>query len=201
MGKSIKARWEWRSFSVNSMDSIIGKLHRLPLGNHKENRDVYVLSAQNGVNVKVRSDGVLDVKVMQESREGGFELWLPAYRCRAPFLPSHLARLAAFFEIAMPELKRRSYSAEEFFNEFVPSCGGLRHFPVSKVRDIYAVDDVIMEVGEASLFNDQYKTFCVESEKLESVMTVVRGFELEHDEPTNYVQLLKKWADEALDIF
>ena len=72
---------------------------------------------------------------------------------------------------------------------------------MSKVRDIYAVDDVIMEVGEVSLFNDQYKTFCVESEKLESVMTVVRGFELEHDEPTNYVQLLKKWADEALDIF
>ena len=188
--KSIKARWEWRSFSVSSLNSIVGKLRRLPLGNHKESCDLYVLSSRSCANVKIRRDGLLDVKVMKERREYGCELWLPDYRCRAPYRPENLAKLAEYYALPLPALKREAYSMTEFLCDLVPSWGGLRQFSVSKSRDIYAVDDVILEVGDISLSDRRYRTFCVESENIESVLKVVHGFELEREQPLNYLQLL-----------
>ncbi|MDY3868118.1 MAG: hypothetical protein SOZ52_01950 [Pyramidobacter sp.] len=191
MDKTVKARWEWRSFSVASLDLVISKLKRIPLGNHKESRDLYVVAPRGDVNVKIRDDGVLDVKVMQDSRPGGAELWQPAYRCCAPFDAPRIARIASFWGVLPPRLECARYSAQDFVHKLIPQWHGMTCADVVKVREIYALEDVIMEVGTVSVRGAQYRTFCVESEHFDSVCRVVRGFGLESDAPANYIQFLQ----------
>lgn len=175
------SRWEWRIFSDAPFLSIAPVFQKLRRANRKRGTDLYVLSRLTEANLKIRA-GVLDVKIRVGVSPFGTELWRPAFKSPFPPDAADATTITGFIGTPFP----RALGREAF-----PAGGPLAMIEVVKERDIYMIEDTIIEAGTASFAGRTKWTLCVESEKPEQVEYFVRGCRLDGKATANYVTLLK----------
>lgn len=181
-----QSRWEWRTFCISPLDRVEKSLRRLCSGHRKEDADLYFIG-KGDANVKVREDGVLDVKICQCRTEQGIEQWHPLFRCGFPASAEDMAVVARCLCLsAAPPPIPSNRELVQWLAE-----AGVRVVPVRKHRDIHVVENVIFETGTLSFGDRQLWTFCAESLDRAQVERVLKGFRLESEICGGYVELLQ----------
>lgn len=179
------SRWEWRIFSekpLNRLAPLFKKLHR---ANAKKNRDLYVVSRLTDANLKIR-EGMLEIKIMLEASPCGAERWRPAFRC--PFPPSQelFANISGYTGLSLPL---------EFEEGIIRPTDQLAVVEIEKSRDIYLVENTIIETGTARFEGHKLWSLCAESADLSQLQYFIRGCHMENEHTESYVTLLKKYLN------
>jgi exopolyphosphatase / guanosine-5'-triphosphate,3'-diphosphate pyrophosphatase len=154
-------RWEWRSFGEDfgSADGLLAGLE--PEGT-RESDDLYILSVHSDASVKVR-DGLMDIKHLERVNDDGLELWLPVLKAALPVPAADVASVLSTLHVAVPALRRATYTADELDRELVRTNPDLRAVLVHKRRAHYLIDQCMVELTELSADGSTTRTIAVES--------------------------------------
>lgn len=185
MGGSTGARWEWRIFSDSPIVRIARLLQKLKAANHKANSDIYIVAKDTKTNVKIRS-GTLEVKAMTAVSELNAELWQPVFKTHFPMGTQAFFKVSAYVGADMPT---------SFGDGELPNSECLRSVEVQKRRDIFLVENAIIEYGTICIDGVTNWTFCVESCDLFQVECFIRGVHMEKEPAESYVTFLKKFLN------
>lgn len=189
MPKTIVSRWEWRIFGKDfaSAESAIKKY---PLGNIKKSEEFYILSRLKNDNIKIRED-VVEVKVLQAINEHGLEQWSPAARQRLPISAASLPELFKHIGSIPITLRQNHYTRNQLLQELTQYSKLLKVVKVKKHRNIYVINQCIVEIAEVGFAGIPFKSICVEFTDPEIVLRTVRGLGLEQQLNVSYVKALK----------
>lgn len=190
MAKRVISRWEWRLFD-GSFAAAAAKIRSYERGNRKSSDEVYVLSRLTENNVKLR-DGLIEVKVRTAVNQYGLEQWMPAFRVTFPLYGQSLVRLFSFFGLSIPTLRRQCYEPASFLTELINSSRMLQQVRVTKEREIYVINQCIVEIVGVTFDGNPHATICVEHAEPERVDATVRQLGLDGGENTGYVAALKR---------
>lgn len=183
MGATTEARWEWRVFSDRPFARFAAFLRRLKAANHKTDCDTYIISKNTNANIKIR-EGMLDIKLITGVSELRAERWRPAFRAHFPPALSDFAAISGCTGTDFPV---------SFSEGVLPDFEWLRSVKVRKKRDIYLVENAIIEHGTIDVDGAAKWTFCVESADLSQVECFIRGAHMEKEPAANYVTFLKNF--------
>ena len=183
MGMTTEARWEWRIFSEVPIARFAPFLRRLKAANHKADTDTYIVAKNTNANIKIREE-TLDIKLITGISELHAERWRPAFRTHFPPRIEEFAAIAGCTGADLPA---------SFSQGALPDFEELRSVTVHKKRDIFLVENAIIEYGTIIVMGAKKWTFCVESADLAQVECFIRGARMEKERAENYVTFLKNF--------
>ena len=186
---SDSARWEWRTFGTD-----FGTAESLVLqfpARVRSSSEIYIVCETSAANMKIR-DGQLEVKVLRERSDDGFERWSPQIKVRFPLLSASLPEIFAVWNLPPAPGVRDSFSPEQFLVEVVARQPGLVVVPVTKERHEFSIGGGIVEIADLRVGGAPMRTMAVQSARLEDVRSAVRLLALSGFENVNYVTALRR---------
>lgn len=187
----IQPRWEWRVFEP--FPGVFIESVRPPSVGENASIETYIVSAASPHNVKIR-DGQLDVKMLEDTRDGSLELWRPVFKQPFPIDPRDLAPVWKAWGVPQPPLRRASYTIEQFIDEIVPSIPGLRAVPITKRRAPFTILDCRAERAVVTVGGSRWDTLALEDEDPERILLAQRTFDRALPRGANYPAMLKQIA-------
>lgn len=179
-------RWEWRTFGKRINLTFDPQVY--PRWRHSETSETYLLSDRCSVNPKTR-DGKIDVKILQQVDEDGFERWKPVMNEAFPLIRERIQYLFTVLRITLPPLTQPRYSETKLLQRLQGTP--LRPLAVSKVRDQYNVDACGLEVATVTVTGNSLQTVAVEHTDPLNIKALVRKLGLQGRKNMNYVVGLK----------
>jgi len=164
---AIVPRWEWRTFG-KGVDAIEASSPGVFTGEAHVSKERYFLGPAGG-NVKVR-DGLMDVKVLRETNADGFERWEPVLKTGFPLAQDDLRVVIEALGMPMPTLERDSYSLEEMRAVL---DGSVREIEITKRRVRGSIGGCMAEIAEVDALGATARTFAIESEDPDAVVTAL----------------------------
>lgn len=185
-------RFEFRAFAKN-FGLVETKMRQLAKCEQiRESSETYIVSgANNRNNVKVR-DGQIDIKVLI-GQEMGLERWNPVLKTAFP-LPGHIIRdeVLAALGIQGMDLKRPSYTLEEFLDGIIRGQAALVAVSVFKRRFGFTIDGCTTELAEIWANGAGIQSVAVESTDVQTILATKAALALDEYENVNYVLALKR---------
>ena len=185
----IVPRWEWRSFG-EGFGTAEGLLAALTPVSRRESDELYLLSVHGDASVKVR-DGLMDVKHLERVNDDGLELWAPVMKATLPLSAEDAASVLSRLNIAVPALRRATYTSDELDRELVRPEPDLRGVCVHKQRAHYLVDGCMVELTELSADGAATRTIAVESPDPTLVSATIHTLRLDGRRNINVARGLK----------
>ena len=139
-------RWEWRSFGSHFGDAEA----RLKTSNAvklEHSDEIYLLSLVSHANVKIR-DGLMDIKLLEQTDVHGFEQWRPVLKEAFPLSPGTVEAVFAVLGIAPPQVSAR-ITLDQLLAD-VKHDSRLRALNVHKVRARYHLEGCLAELTEVT---------------------------------------------------
>jgi hypothetical protein len=186
-----EARFEFRVWA-DQLDELGDRLRSQaePL-EVRESTDTYFVSTSTvDANPKARAD-LLDIKVLVGVSEG-FEQW--GVRLKAGFpIDAALLRTELFplLGLASADLEREEYSLSQLLAEVVDAHPDLAAVEVTKRRQMYAVNDCIAEITDATIADREIQTVAVESTDLGALTDVRRALGLDGHDNVSYPRAIR----------
>jgi len=118
--RSIRLRWEWRTFG-DGLGAAEARLRALTPESVAESDETYLLSAEGIDAVKLR-DGLMDVKHLEQVGEGGLELWKPVLKAPLPITAADARTVLAALRLTAPP-DRDAYAVADLADAGAASCG------------------------------------------------------------------------------
>lgn len=118
VGEISKPRFEFRSFGQNfeEAEKIMAKMSA-PVPEkvmERHSDEIYIVSRTNDINNTKLRNGKMDIKTYIQTVDG-LEQWNPLMKAEFPISKEILLNeVFPAFKVVMPELKKDSYSTEEF---------------------------------------------------------------------------------------
>ena len=173
----IVPRWEWRTFG-DSFGSAETLLAAQEPERAQESDEIYVLSQERDVSVKVR-DGLMDVKVLEAVNDDGLEQWRPVLKSSFPLGAADVATLLSALGVSGPETTRETYTLDQVLDEIVGPNESLAAVDVHKRRAYYRIGGSMTELSEISSGGRSSRTLVVEGEDPELISATVRELGLQ----------------------
>ncbi len=185
----IVPRWEWRTFGsgFGEGEETVG---RNLSGGVVESRDVYVVSAASGANVKIR-DATLDVKILGEVNVDRLERWEPVWKADFPLSAAETVRALSILGAAGAAEAEGEYPPERFMKEIVGPSEPLRAVHVSKKRRRGVFRGALVEIADLAVNGAAARTVCVEHDDPALVASVVRELRFDRFENISYIRAFK----------
>ena len=181
-------RWEWRTFG----EDLVAAESRLKAPEGVEESDeVYLLSARDGDNVKIR-DGLLDVKHLERVNEDGLEQWVPVKKAGFPLPAAEVGSVLEALHVPVPPLERPAYTLDELVDEVVRPSTDLVALEVHKKRARYTIGGCRAELTDVRTERASTRTIGVESEDPDRVTATVRELGLDSRPNLSYPRALKE---------
>lgn len=205
IGEISKPRFEFRSFGQD-FDEAHYRMSRLsvPVPEkvwERHSDEIYILSRTNDINNSKIRDGKMDIKTYVQTVDG-LEQWNPLMKGEFPIKKEVLEKeVFPAFQVAMPELKKDTYTYEEFI-EMIKKHPDLQAVKVHKERYGYMVNNTICEFGYVLINGAQIVTINSESTEVEDIKKTIKDVGLEGVENINYLQAIKRvigWIDKPLE--
>jgi hypothetical protein len=205
IGEISKPRFEFRSFGQD-FDEAHYRMSRLsvPVPEkvwERHSDEIYILSRTNDINNTKIRDGKMDIKTYVQTVDG-LEQWNPLMKGEFPIKKEVLEKeVFPAFQVAMPELKKDTYTYEEFI-EMIKKHPDLQAVKVHKERYGYMVNNTICEFGYVLINGAQIVTINSESTEVEDIKKTIKDVGLEGVENINYLQAIKRvigWIDKPLE--
>ena len=204
IGEISKPRFEFRTFGQDFEESA-KRMARLsvPIPEkvwERESDEIYIMSKTNDINNTKLRDGKMDIKTYIQTVDG-LEQWNPLMKGEFPISKEVLLNdVFPAFQVEMPELRKDSYTVEEFLAmiDAHPDLQGVR---VHKQRFGYMVNNTLCEVGNVLINGAKVVTINSESTELEDIKKTIVDCKLEGCENINYLQAIKRvigWINKPL---
>ncbi len=188
----IKPRFEFRTFA-SDFGIVQEKMRKLsPVENIRESSEIYIMSAGNNENnTKVR-DNLMDIKVFVK-REKGLEQWNPRMKGSFPMESSDIIeKVLPAFGVSTPDLKRDTYSLDQFLKEVIHSHNDLAAVKVFKRRFAFTINNCIAEIGDVYINGAHLQTANIESVNIEDILKAMKMTSLDEYENVNYLMAIKR---------
>ncbi len=193
MEKHTEPRYEFRMFGID-LENYEQTLKTIATFEKvRSMQSVYLLAAGNpDHNVKIR-EGVMDIKILQNTFKG-LELWSPLVIGAFPLKPDIIKSVVfPSLGVSFPEFGRQQYNLNEFIKELITVDPDLSVAWVYKKREGFLVNECIAEIAEIIVNGAFIKTLCVESENLDKVLETKAMLGItENIENVNYPLALKR---------
>jgi exopolyphosphatase / guanosine-5'-triphosphate,3'-diphosphate pyrophosphatase len=181
-------RWEWRTFG----EDLVAAESRLDTPERVEESDeLYLLSARDGDNVKVR-DGLLEVKHLEHVNEDGLEQWVPVTKAGFPLPATEVVSVLETLHVPVPRLERTAYTLDELVDEVVRPSPDLDAVRLHKKRSRHTIGGCRAESTDVRTDRASTRTIAVESEDPAGVIATVRELGLDSRPNLNYPRALKE---------
>ncbi len=188
--EKIIPRWEWRTFAQD-LKAEINTIQSYPEGKVRESSEIYILSEKSNDNTKIR-DELMDIKTLIRVNRDGLEQWTPILKAGFPIHITDLAIVYKAFNIALPYLKKDSYTYDEYLNDLISPNKLLHTVNVVKERHGYTINECIVEIAYVTFNNVPLQTIAVEHADPERVIKTVQALKLNHLENINYIKAMKR---------
>jgi len=166
---AIIPRWEWRTFGSRFGLADV-RFAALESTGVQESDEIYLLGAGNG-NAKIRAD-LMDIKLLRETQHG-LQRWEPVMKVPFPLSADDARRAFETLETRAPDLRRDSYTVDEFLGEVAGERGPLRRVDVHKRRVRYTVNGCTSEVTDLTANGRPTRTIAIESTDQAAVLESV----------------------------
>lgn len=191
MSTKIIPRWEWRTFDED-LKVYKEKLSRFNLFREVESSENYLISRHTQVNCKLRNE-LLDIKMpLRFDKQKKLEQWTVFAKYSFPLPAENVAGLCMLLQVKLNWLDREEYQLAEFLEEIVADNRDIYNIPVSKVRQIYKVDQVQLEYSQVQLADDKYDTIAIEGTDQKKIIMLCEELGLENNENINYLKAMKR---------
>jgi adenylate cyclase len=179
-------RWEWRTFapSLAQLEARVGAAANVK---PRDSAEIYLLDSDEHLNLKVR-DGIVDLKVLQQTDESGLELWTPVEKLVFPAAAAEVARLLVRFHLTPP------VEETETLGDFLRWILGVSHFRavnVHKSRRNFVYDGCAAEFAEVRVNGQTLYSFCIEHAEPAKVSAALRHLGLSPEGNISYPRGLK----------
>lgn len=193
-GMKVVPRYEWRTFA-SELPEFEKQLDSFKDFQTKKSDEVYLLTANTNINIKIRAD-FIDVKVLKHVNEEGLELWEPILKEKFPVITNNI--IAAFGSLGLNlslEKIDSPCSLENFLRCMVKNAPAIRLVNVSKVRKAYTVDACMVEIASVSFDSGPWlKTAAIEATDPREVSKLLKKFKFRNTfQNMNYLAALKKY--------
>ncbi len=195
IGEISKPRFEFRTFGQEFEEQHY-RMSRLSVPVPEKvwerySEEIYILSRTNDINNTKIRDGKMDIKTYVQTVDG-LEQWNPLMKGEFPISADVLKKdVFPAFQVDMPELKKDTYSFEEFI-DMVKQHPDLQAVRVHKERYGYMVNDTICEFGYVLINGARVATINSESTEVEDIKKTLKDVGLENLENINYLQAIKR---------
>ena len=135
----------------------------------------------------------MDIKRLQRIDDDGLEQWKPVMKADFPLSADQLREIYRMLDLPPPREVGDGVGLEAFL-ALITQDGRVRAVRVDKVRDLFDVEDCIVEVADVAFDGDHYRTVAVEDPDPKKLMDTVRKLGLSGQENVNYVKAIKAFA-------
>lgn len=187
---AVVPRWEWRCFE-QSLTEVALAASMPDDAVSSESDETYLLDTSETENVKIRS-GTLDIKRLRETNAEGLELWEPVIKTKFPLSRSDLAAASAACILPLGDLRRASYTIQQFVDEVATLRGCLGVFHVHKSRRAFNFLGCIAELARLTVQSVVLDSLSFEHEKPQCVLAALHALGLDGHNNTNYPRGLKR---------
>lgn len=172
---AIIPRWEWRTFG-SRFGLADERFAALDSTGVQESDEIYLLGAGTG-NAKIRDD-LMDIKLLRETQHG-LQRWEPVMKVPFPLSAEDARRAFDTLETPAPDLRRDTYTVDEFLADVAGGDGPLRRVDVHKRRVRYAVNGCTSEVTDLTANGRPSRTIAIESTDQAAVLEAVTDMGLD----------------------
>ena len=188
-----KPRFEFRIFG-NHLEEIESKIRKMADEEMvRSMMSVYLLASGNPKNnIKIR-EGVMDIKVLEDEKQG-LEQWNPFLVGEFPLSPEVIKTVIfPALGVHSPAFDRDQYTLNQFVNEIILVDPDLSVAYVNKKRHGFVIEDVITEIAEIKVNGASLKTICIEAPEPEKVLKLKQKLGIDSAaENVNYPLALKR---------
>ncbi len=188
-----KPRFEFRIFG-NHLEEIESKIRKMADEEMvRSMMSVYLLASGNPKNnIKIR-EGVMDIKVLEDEKQG-LEQWNPFLVGEFPLSPEVIKTVIfPALGVHSPAFDRDQYTLNQFVNELILVDPDLSVAYVNKKRHGFVIEDVITEIAEIKVNGASLKTICIEAPEPEKVLKLKQKLGIDSAaENVNYPLALKR---------
>jgi exopolyphosphatase/guanosine-5'-triphosphate,3'-diphosphate pyrophosphatase len=131
------------------------------------------------------------VKHLQQTNDEGLQLWKPVMNAEFPLSATDARFVLETLNVNAPELRRESYTREEFLAELVEPNPDLLALGVHKRRVHYVIDDCMVERTTFSTEDATIETIAIESPDPDLVVATIHKLGLSGRENVSVAQGLK----------
>jgi hypothetical protein len=184
-------RWEWRMFEPfpGGFGARLGSGTVDP----RTSTETYVLSEGSPHNVKIRANR-LEVKLLEDVRDDGSELWRPVLTAAFPVAARDLAAAWDAWGLPVVPFTRSAYFVDQFFSELVGSTPRLRVVVVTKAHARFSVLGCQAERALLSIGGAQWETVALEAVDPVRISIVLWSIGGPLPATSNYPALLKQFV-------
>ena len=182
-------RWEWRTIA-SSLGELRKALVGVPFETIRDINETYLLCTQSSHNAKIRN-GVVDLKWRKQVHPDGPELWDRVLGSHFPCRAEFIVQLFQTWGIELVDLRRESYTLDQFLNEIVALHPALLALPVHKQEEAFSHDGAACAFQRIEAGDLHLEGFRIEHEDPTLIADALRGLGLEGQENVNYPEALK----------
>jgi exopolyphosphatase/guanosine-5'-triphosphate,3'-diphosphate pyrophosphatase len=153
--------------------------------------ETYVLSEASPHNVKLRANR-LEVKLLEDVRDDGCELWRPVLTAAFPVTARDLVAVWHAWGLSLVPFMRSAYFVDQFFTELVAPTHQLRAVVVTKARAQFSVLGCQAERALLSVGGAQWETVALEDVDPARITSVLWSIGEPLPATSNYPALLKQ---------
>jgi hypothetical protein len=153
--------------------------------------ETYVLSEASPHNVKIRANR-LEVKLLEDVRDDGCELWRPVLTAVFPVAARDLVAVWDAWGLPFTPFMRSAYFVDQFFSEVVGPTHQLRAVSVTKARARFSVLGCQAERALLSIGGAQWETVALEDVDPARISSVLWSIGEPLPATSNYPALLKQ---------
>jgi hypothetical protein len=188
----IKPRFEFRTFASN-FGLVETKLRKLsPVDKIRESAETYIVSATNNENNTKIRDGLMDIKVFVEKRDG-LEQWNPRMKGQFPMKAEQIRKeVYPAFMVELPKFAREEYTLDQFLSELIRPHHDLFAASVFKRRFGFMVNGCITEIAVLKINGAAIQTVAVESVDVAAILKAKEMLGLTEYENINYLLAIKR---------
>lgn len=182
-------RWEWRTFAAE-LPKLRAQLPLLQDALAKVSLETYLVCRTSSHDAKIRAD-VLDVKQLFGTDADGLQLWKPVLKESFPLTAAGIRSLFAIWGQVLPAPSRKTYLLQQFLDEIIGSCSGVRAVQVKKSRIGFQFMSCTAEIALVEFDGITCETFCLEHEDTALIMRALDCLNLRATENVNYAAAIK----------
>lgn len=188
--ETIIPRWEWRTFGME-FGSADERFAVLKVEKVQESDELYLLSPVTDANVKIR-DGLMDLKVLEQTSEAGLEQWRPVMKAMFPLSTDEVNRVCAALGVRRPSVARDAFTLEHLRVELTAPTRRVQAVVVHKRRHRYTISECMAEMTDVEVDDaKRVRTVAFESEDADRVLAAVREIGLSGLRNISYPRGLK----------
>jgi hypothetical protein len=188
----IKPRFEFRTFA-QEFGIVERKMRAMSsVEQIRESNEIYIMSRMNNVNNTKIRNGLMDIKVLVQERQG-LEQWNPRMKGAFPMQVEEISS-AVFpaFGVHLPGLHREKYTLDQYLDEIITPHPQLQAVHVFKRRYAFTINSCIAELADVYINGARVKTANLESVDTEAILEAQQMLGLSDHENINYLLAIKR---------